>query len=172
MSTSPSANEDVIDVDEIEAVKAMKGVGEKVGDIHKPAAKWPCEGVLVAFPEGTNQHTSYPFGIHNEHLVPWDYWSIDDRFYLQAKSCQKFSSIAGGVCKNCHELTSSSLYTGIMARIRFGAHENIPLVYHGVGALMAITRWKTDQIEQLHMLKLNDSRKLLVKASMLKDHKQ
>ena len=35
-----------------------------------------------------------------------------------------------------------------MHRIKFGVHENIPLVYHGIGALMAITRRKTDQIEQ------------------------
>jgi hypothetical protein len=59
--------------------------------------------------------------------------------------------------QNCQKLTSSMLYTRIMHRIRFGAHENTPLVYHGVGALMAIVQWKTDQIEQLWMSKLNDS---------------
>ena len=59
-----------------------------------------------------------------------------------------------------------------MARIKFGAHENIPLVYHGVGALMTITQWKTEQNKQLHMSKLNDSQKLLTKESTLEDHKQ
>jgi hypothetical protein len=106
------------------------------------------------------------------HVVPWNYHSIDDKFYLQAKLCQKSSSMAGRVCKNCQELTSSTLYTGIMNRIKVSAHENIPLAYHGVGGLMAVTRRKTDQNEQLHMSKLNDSQKLLVKASTLKDHKQ
>jgi hypothetical protein len=174
VSASPSANQEIIDVDEIEVVKVVKGVGKQVdeqNDVHKPA-KRPCEGVLITFPEGMNQHTSYPFGLHSEHLVPWNYRSIDDKFYLQAKSCQKSSSMAGGMCKNCQKLTSSSLYTGIMERIRFGAHENIPLAYHGVGGLMTIARRKTDQIEQLRMSKLNDSRKLLVKASTLEDHKQ
>ena len=59
-----------------------------------------------------------------------------------------------------------------MHRIKFSAHENIPLVYHGIGALMAIAWQKTDQIEQLCMSKLNDSQKLLVKASTLEEHKQ
>jgi hypothetical protein len=40
-----------------------------------------------------------------------------------------------------------------MGRIKFGAPKNIPLVYHGVGALMTIARRKTDQIEQLCLLK-------------------
>ena len=37
---------------------------------------------------------------------------------------------------------------------------------------MAVAQQKTDQIEQLRMLKLNNSWKLLVKASTLEDHKQ
>ena len=170
-SASPSANQEVIDVDEIEVVEVIGKQAGKPNYVHK-SAKPPCEGVLITFPEGMNHHTSYPFGVHSEHVVPWNYRSTDDKFYLQAKSCQKSSSMAGGVCKNCQKLTSSSLYTGIMDRIRFGAHENVPLVYHGVGGLMTIARRKTDQNKQLRMSKLNDSRKLLVKASTLEDHKQ
>ena len=44
-----------------------------------------CEGVLVGFPHGTNHHISYPFGIHSEHNIPWDYCSTRDKFYIQAK---------------------------------------------------------------------------------------
>jgi len=139
--------------------------------VHKPK-RWPCEGILVTFPEGRNHHTSYPFGIHSKRDVPWNYRSIGDKFYLQAKACQKWPSLEGGVCINCQKLTSSTLYTGIMDRIRVGAHENIPLMYHGTGALMTIVRRKTEQIEQLRMSKLNDDRKLLVKAKTLEDQKQ
>lgn len=46
---------------------------------------------------------------------------------------------------------------GIMDRIKYGAHENIPLVYHGVGGLMTIVRQKNDTVSQLRMSKLNDS---------------
>jgi hypothetical protein len=174
MNVDPSADQDIIDVDEIEVVKVVKGVGKQVGKpnyVHKPEI-WPCEGVLITFPEGTDHHTSYPFGIHSKHAVPWNYRSLDDKFYLQAKSCQKSSSVEGRVCKNCQKLTSSTLYTGIMERIKFGTHENTPLVYNGLAPIMAMMRRKTDMFEQLRMSKLNDSRKLLVKASTLEDHKQ
>ena len=53
-----------------------------------------------------------------------------------------------------------------------GTHENVPLVYHGIGGLMAIVRWKLDLVAQLQMSKLNDSQRLLAKAGVLKDHKQ
>ena len=64
------------------------------------------------------------------------------------------------------------LYTGIMDWIKYGAHENIPLVYRGVGGLMTIVWRKNDMVSQLHMSKLNDSRRLLVKVGALEDHKQ
>ncbi|KAH9975229.1 hypothetical protein BGW80DRAFT_1250853 [Lactifluus volemus] len=60
---------------------------------------------------------------------------------------------------------------GIMDRIKYGAHENIPLVYHEVGGLATIVRHKQDHIETLRMTKLNDSRKLLGKMGALEDHK-
>jgi hypothetical protein len=178
----------VIDVDALEELlsdilgvveaKVGQDVGLQVGErkairkAYKLPRKWQCEGYLVAFPEGTNHHVSYPFGIHGERSVPWNYRSIDNKFYIQAKSCQKVSSTEGGACENCRRLTSSTLFSGIMDRIRFGAHKNIPLIYHRVGALITIARGKTDQIEQLRLSKLNDSRKLLVKAGTLEDHKQ
>jgi hypothetical protein len=124
------------------------------------------------FPEGKNEHASYPFGMHSERSIPWNYRSIDDKFYIQAKSCQKQSSKAGQACEDCAKLTSSTLYAGIMDRIKYGSHENIPLVYYGVGGLMTIVRQKIDLVAQLRMSKLNDSRKLLVKAGTLEDHKQ
>jgi hypothetical protein len=179
-------NKNVIDVDEIEDAREVEHEGEppvqvdvrraiRTGIPHKPVKqpnKWPCNGICIIFPEGMNQHVLYPFGIHSDRSVPWNYMSIDDAFYLQAKSCQRTSSTEGSVCRNCRKLTSSTLFSGIMDRIKFGAHENVPLVYHGVGVLITITRRKTDQIEQLRMSKLNDSRKLLVKAGVLEDHKQ
>ena len=175
---------DIIDIDEITSeveevprgevgLKSKQAGKQRVGECTtKQSRKWRCSGIRITFPDGTNHHMCYPFGIHSERSVPWNYQSVDDVFYIQAKSCQKLSSTEGGACGNCQELTSSTLFSGIMARIRFGAHENIPLVYHGVGALITIARRKTDQIEQLRMSKLNDSQKLLVKAGALEDHKQ
>ena len=59
-----------------------------------------------------------------------------------------------------------------MNQTKFCAHKNTPLTYHGIGALIEIMKQKTDQINQLHMSKLNDSQKLLVKMGALDDHKQ
>ena len=143
----------------------------KTRAIHEPE-EWPCNGIPIIFPEGKNEHTSYPFGLHNERVVPWNYRSTDDSFYIQAKSCQKSSSGPGKACGSCQKLTSSTLYKGILHRIENGAHENIPLVYHGIGGLITVARRKTDQLHQLQLSKFNDNQKLMVKAGALEDHKQ
>lgn len=178
---SATEGQEIIDMDEIDDVVAEpnpwpnqkhRGKRRAVQDVHKTASKQPCEGFHVTFPEGTNHHISYPFGIHSERPVPWNYRSVDDIFWIQAKSCQKSSNTLGGLCKNCQKLTSSNLFAGIIDRICHGTHENTPLMYHGVRALITIVRRKTAQIEELRMSKLNDTRKLLVKAGTLDDHKQ
>lgn len=120
-----------------------------------------CEGIFVEFPHGKNHHTSYPFGLHSERNIPWDYRSTDDKFYIQAKLCRKPLISKGSACEDCRALASTSLYVGIMDRIRNGVHENAPLVYHGVGGLIEIARRKTEQVQQLRLTKLNASRKLL-----------
>ena len=67
-----SESQEIIDVDEIEELtREVEHRGEcqtldrrTTQEAHKPAnspTKWPCEGVLVIFPEGANHHVSYPF---------------------------------------------------------------------------------------------------------------
>ena len=131
-----------------------------------------CEGVVVDFPPKKNHHTSYPFGIHNERDIPWDYRSTNDKFYIQAKLCCRPFVSEGSACQDCHELTSTPFYVGIMDRIRHGVHENSPLMYHGVGGLIEVARRKSEQVRQVQMTKLNTSRKLLGKATALDNHKQ
>ena len=101
-------SQDIIDFDEIEEIASEvehkqehKGKQRAIQEVHKCPKKWPCEGFLVIFPEGANHHTSYLFGIHSEQSVPWNYHSIDNKFYLQAKSCQKVTSTEGEACENC-----------------------------------------------------------------------
>jgi len=132
-----------------------------------------CSGVLVPFPDGKTQHTSYPFGLHQEQIIPWNYHSIDDRFYLQARSCSKKSLEQDKeTCRACEAITSTSIYRGIIDRIERGVHENTPLVYHGVGGLLTVVRRKIDQIREMRLMKLNTSRKLSGKVAVLEDHKQ
>jgi hypothetical protein len=173
-STLPATPE-IIDVDVIRD-GVLDGIDKTTQAHHLCGSRSPrkctCKGIFVDFPDGKDEHTSYPFGLHKERTLPWNYQSIDDSFYIQAKSCQKWSSEVGKACQECQKLTSSTVYTGVIHRILNGTHENVPLVYHGIGGLMAIVRHKTDLVAQLRMSKLNDSRKLLAKASVLEDHKQ
>jgi hypothetical protein len=131
-----------------------------------------CEGILVRFPPKKNHHTSYPFGIHNERDVPWDYHSINDRFYIQAKLCRGPFVNEVSACQECRALTSTPLYAGIMDHIQNGMHESTPLVYHGVGGLIEVARQKSERVRQVQLTKLNTSRKLLRKATTLDSHKQ
>jgi hypothetical protein len=126
----------------------------------------------VEFPPGKNHHISYPFGMHNERDVPWDYRSTKDKFYIQSRLCRKPPVSAGSACNDCRALTSIPLYVNIMNRVRNGVHENAPLIYHGFGGLLEVARRKTEQLRQLRLTKLNASRKLLGKATALDDHKQ
>jgi hypothetical protein len=117
--------------------------------------KQACGGNLVIFPPGKNQHTSYPFGLHNEQIIPWNYHSIDESFYLQARSCTKELVDVGEACTVCDALKSTSLYDGIIHRMEHGVHENTPLAYHGVGGLVVAVRRKIDQVRQMRLTKLN-----------------
>lgn len=131
-----------------------------------------CEGIPVEFPQGKNQHISYPFGLHNERDIPWDYRSTRGKFFIQSLLCRKPPVSAGRACDDCRALTSIPLYNKIMDRIRNGVHENTPLIYHGFGGVLEVARRKTEQVRQLRLTKLNTSRKLLSKATALDDHKQ
>ena len=73
-------SQDIIDVDEIEELTREVGhrgehrtLDRTAQEAHEPSnspTKWPCEGVLIEFPEGANHHVSYPFGIHGQRSVP------------------------------------------------------------------------------------------------------
>ena len=154
------ATPEIIDVDAIQG-SALDEIA-KTAQAHNPYGscrlrKCMCKGILIEFPDRKDGHTSHPFGLHKERTLPWNYQSVDDSFYIQAKSCQKWSSEAGKPCQDCQNLTSSTAYTGILHRMMNGTHENVPLVYHGIGGLMAIMQRKTDLVAQLRMSKLNDS---------------
>ena len=121
----------------------------KEWEVSERAATGGCGGIHIRFPEGETHHTSYPFGIHAERSIPWDYRSTGDSFYIQAKSCQKPFKEGRGACETCRKLTSNSPYLGIVQRVNHGVRENAPLVYHGVDGIVTIIRRKMEQTEEL-----------------------
>jgi len=91
---------EIIDVDVIQdgmLERIDKQMKTQLHGCHGPM-KCTCEGILIEFSDRKDEHTSYPFGLHKEHTMLWNYQSIDDSFYIQAKSCQKWSSEAGKAC--------------------------------------------------------------------------
>jgi hypothetical protein len=136
----------------------------------KPTAA--CCGILLTFPAGQNEHISYPFGLHNEQPVPWNYQSLDDRFFLRVKSYLGVFVEVGQACMACEGMKSNVLYQGIIEHIECGMKENTSFPYQPIGGLISLLRRKGDQVRAMRLTKLNDTRKLVGKAAVLEDHKQ
>jgi hypothetical protein len=131
-----------------------------------------CCGILLTFPPGKNAHMSYPFGLHNERPLPWNYRSLDDRFFIQAKSCLGAFVEVGQVCAPCNSLKSDVIYQGVIERIERGMKENVLFAFQPVGGLISLLRGRVGQVRAMHLTRLNDTRKLVGKAAALEDHKQ
>ena len=76
------------------------------------------------------------------------------------------------ICASCQGIMSNSLYEWIIGHIEIGIHENTPLTYHPIGSLTELMRQKSEQLVELHLMKLNKTRKVLVKIAALDDHKK
>jgi hypothetical protein len=127
------------------------------------------------FSPGKDPHSSYPFGIHSQRSLPWNYQSIDDRFYLQSKQCKKSTHTAGSsfeACRPRRQIREHDQFENINKRLHHGIHPNTPLAYQPIGGLVTIVRQKTADVQQLRLRRLNDSWRLLGKAAILEDHKQ
>lgn len=83
----PAALE-IIDVDVIQ--DHTVNVIDKPTPTHHPQGhhgvihmrKHSCKGILIEFPDGKDEHTSYPFGLHKERTMPWNYQSVNNSFYI------------------------------------------------------------------------------------------
>jgi len=166
---------EIIDVDRLEQDRSVRYRGGS----QERTSTHTCIGISITFPPGQNHHTSYPFGLHQQRILPWDYHSVNDRFYVQSKDCarQVLPSSANDetsqkACTACEGLRENNIYAGIVDRIHEGAHENTPLMYHPIGGLVEIVRRKINHINQLQLTTLNQTRKLTGKAATLDDHKQ
>ncbi|KAK7024705.1 hypothetical protein R3P38DRAFT_2707584, partial [Favolaschia claudopus] len=133
-----------------------------------------CPGIQLVFPPGQNHHTSYPFGMHSQITVPWDYFSEADGFFIRSTSCRKrVHGSESHLCKPCDELNRrNDLLHDTRQRIKDGIHENTPMIYFPIGHLIRRVRKKNDQLEALRLTKLNDDRVLAGKIAELDLHKQ
>jgi hypothetical protein len=174
--TKEATKDDAIDSNEIEIVDVPAAKVSTASKLTPQAvlrkSMATCCGILLTFPAGKNEHISYPFGLHNERPLPWNYQSIDDKFFLRAKSCLGAFVEVEQACPACEGLKSNAVCQGIIERIERGMNENISFAYQPVGGLVSLLRRRVDQVQALRLTKLNDTRKLVGKAAALEDHKQ
>ncbi|KAJ7698278.1 hypothetical protein B0H17DRAFT_1158366 [Mycena rosella] len=116
----------------------------------------------VVFPEGQDQHLSYPFGLHAKFRLCWGYRSEGDQFFLNSTS----------FLQNCRALQQNDMLAGILARIRDGIKPRTPNAWFPIGSLMEKLARTNEEIAALRLTKLNDARKLVAKVAELDLHKQ
>ncbi|KAJ7232667.1 hypothetical protein B0H12DRAFT_971930, partial [Mycena haematopus] len=131
-----------------------------------------CRGWQLVFPEGKNPHTSYPFGLHAEYSLSWGYQFIDESLFLRAKNCLREICGQDEQCKSCTALPSDSVLRGILDRIINGVHENSRLAFHPIASLVEAHRRRGDQLEEKHLLKLNDTRTIMRKMNTIDNQKE
>ncbi|KAJ7155332.1 hypothetical protein C8R46DRAFT_1196801 [Mycena filopes] len=132
----------------------------------------PCSGLILGFPSGRSHHTDYPFGLHQQYALTWDYYSKRDQFFVQSHSCIQAMVVPGKACRPCDGIMRNDIFRGVVQRIMHGYLENIPLIYLPIAALMDVARKKTEQCRGLKLTKLNIVRKLAGKMNALDEHKQ
>lgn len=96
----------------------------------------------------------------------------DSKFFLQAKFCKKALVDVGKACTACTGLESNVVYQGIVDHIQWGMGENTPFTYQPIGGLMNLLQQRVDQVQALHLIKVNNHCKLAGRAAALEDHKQ
>ncbi|KAJ7479080.1 hypothetical protein FB451DRAFT_1032222, partial [Mycena latifolia] len=131
-----------------------------------------CTGIHLIFPPGQNQHLSYPFGLHSEYDIPWDYPSEGGRLILRSTSRKRVQSSEPGMYRRCDDLDRRNdfLYE-IRGRIANGVDENTPFIFFPIGGLIQKLRKKDGQLRAMRLTKLNDTRMLAGKIVEINLHK-
>jgi hypothetical protein len=109
----------------------------------------------------------YPFGLHTLLLLPWDYSTCREGFFLTSHLCAGKAE-GNGPCCTCAGLGQNKYVQKIITRYTDGIHENTPLVYHGVGGLIDVVHRKLSAIDRLRLHWLNDMQKLAEKEGVLR----
>jgi hypothetical protein len=63
-----------------------------------------CEGYALPFPDGQSPHDSYPFALHSQLELPWDYSVRNGRMTLFARSCTQLVKDDVDSCHACRNL--------------------------------------------------------------------
>ncbi|KAJ7238683.1 hypothetical protein C8J57DRAFT_1016745, partial [Mycena rebaudengoi] len=131
-----------------------------------------CRGLELTFPANQNHHVAYPFGLHAQIQLPWNYYLEGDHFYVRSISCRRKIHQDSTMCENCHKLRSNNALQGISERIIEGVNENTPLMFFPIGGLVSKMRRKNDQIQVMRLSKHNDTQTLASQSTSIDRHKE
>jgi hypothetical protein len=171
IGTSPAPS--IIDVDAGEDEATLEDLpvptADLPGDLPYPSSLQEsrhqksnkCWGIHVPIPQKMTPYTAYPFGMHDNHVLPWNIHIINEKLYLQSTECRKAVSTPE-VCLACRQLRTHSILEGILDRITMGIHENTPHNFQPIAGLTEIIKRKTGTIDLMRVDKMNATRKLAV----------
>jgi hypothetical protein len=131
-----------------------------------------CKGYALAFPDGQSPHDSYPFALHSQLELPWDYSVRNGRMALFARSCTRSVNDGINSCRVCQNLFKNKTLEGILTRLEEGVNENLAFSYHSFRGLIEMLHRKNCQIEFYRLRGLNQARKLLSRTTALSDQKR
>jgi hypothetical protein len=173
-----SGNEPVLELEDVPILNTIEVIDvDDMADEPTPkessTQQAACNGYVFDFPDGQNPHTAYPFTLHNSRSIPWDYSVRNGIMTLYSRSCDRYSQDGDTMsCKACQGLAKNGTLDGIRTRINDGVHKSAPLAYHGIGGLLNLMRLQDIDKEFYRLRGLNQTRKLLGKATALSDHKR
>ncbi|KAI9433400.1 hypothetical protein H4582DRAFT_1819930 [Lactarius indigo] len=131
-----------------------------------------CKQHIVSAPSGKTGIGAYPFLLHIEEHMPWEFSSRCGTLLLRARKCENRGLDEHGLCKPCQALLSNMKFRKILARVEEGVNEYTPFKYHGLLSLAEIARKKERTIDLYRLRRTNDARKLIGREGAITMHRQ
>ena len=120
-----------------------------------------CEGYALTFPDGQSPHDSYPFALHSQLELLWNYSVRNGRMTLFTQSCAQLVKDGIKACCACQNLFKNKTLEGILTRLEEGVNKNLAFLYHSFSGLIEMLHRKNHQIDFYRLQGLNQARKLL-----------
>ncbi|KAF9037331.1 hypothetical protein BDZ89DRAFT_946145, partial [Hymenopellis radicata] len=132
----------------------------------------PCPGYAPPFPDGASPHKDYPFALHAQHTLPFEYEIRQGVLYVRGLLCRRWLHNKETRCPPCEMLPQNSALAGIMKRIKDGVHDNANLAYNSHSQLVAKYYHRGEQLNVQKLKGLNTEKMLRVRAKALSNHKR
>ncbi|KAF6747088.1 hypothetical protein DFP72DRAFT_1075733 [Ephemerocybe angulata] len=150
----------------VQSTRAVPAIHDRVSHSHR------CAGYKLDIPGHGSPTSMYPFGLHDEIDLPWDFAVQNGRMTLTARLCEGMVRKEGEACRLCWALKGNNVLKGVVERMRTGVKEGTKYAYYGAGGLQRLLREKNKRVEFYRLRALSNARRLTAKATALDDHKR